>query len=87
MITTIQIEKSIKEKLDSLKIHQRESYNQVITRIVNLNPNKSDNESLTETIEVLSNPSLMRSIAKGIEDYNKGRFKTLMQVKKVLSIA
>lgn len=86
MITTIQVDKHTKEKLDSLKIHERESYNQVITRIVDLSPNKGDNQSLMETIEVLSNPVLMRSIAKGIEDYNKGRIKTLAQVKRELSV-
>ena len=38
-----------------------------------------------ETIEILSDPETMRDIAKGIGDYNKGKFKTLSQIKKELN--
>ena len=34
MITTIQIEDKLKDKLDKLKIHHRESYNELIMRLV-----------------------------------------------------
>ena len=44
--------------------------------------NESNDESLLETIEILSDPEIMRDIAKGIEDYNKGKFKTLSQIKR-----
>ena len=72
MVTTIQIEEKLKEKLDRLKIHHRESYNELIIRLVNMSsPAKVDRESLIETIEILSDPDAMREIAKGIENFNK----------------
>jgi predicted transcriptional regulator len=86
MVTTIQIDEKLKENLDKLKIHHRESYNELLMRLVQVaSPNKSDRESLIETIEILSDPETMRGIAKGIEDFEKGKFKSLRQVKKELS--
>jgi hypothetical protein len=86
MVTTIQIEETLKNKLDKLKLHHRETYNELIMRlIISSSPQKLDRESLLETIEILSDPQTMRDIAKGIEDYNKGRFKTLAQIRKELS--
>jgi len=86
MVTTIQIDESLKNKLDKLKIHHRETYNELIQRLVICNSSENaDKESLIETIEVISDPEAMRSIARGVEDYNKGRFKTLEQIKKELS--
>ena len=83
MVTTIQIEEKLKEKLDKLKVHHRESYNELITRLVAMSaPNKADRESLIETIEILSDPESMREIAKGVEDFNKGKYKTLRQIRK-----
>jgi len=85
MVTTIQLDEKLKEKLDKLKIHHRETYNELISRLINSSsPQKADRESLIETIDILSDPETMRDIAKGIEDYNKGRFKTLAQVRKEL---
>lgn len=86
MVTTIQVDEKLKEQLDKLKIHYRETYNELISRLINSSsPQNLDKESLTETIEILSSPETMRSIAKGIEDYNKGKFKTLRQIKKELN--
>lgn len=83
MVTTIQIDEKLKDRLDALKIHHRETYNELLLRLVALSsPNKSDKESLLETIEVLSDPEMMRGIAKGLDDYNNGRFKTLKQIRK-----
>jgi len=85
MVTTIQLDEKLKDKLDKLKIHHRETYNDLILRVISsLSPQKVDKESLIETIEILSDPETMRDIAKGIEDYNKGRLKTLSQVRKEL---
>jgi hypothetical protein len=73
MVTTIQIEEKLKEKLDDLKIHHRESYNSLIERILeNCSLNSVDNESLIATIEVLSDPDLMRGIKEAIEEEKKG---------------
>lgn len=86
MATTIQVDENVKEKLDKLKIYNRETYNELILRLINSSsPQKLDKDSLIETIEILSDPQTMRDIAKGVEDYNQGRFKTLAQVRKELA--
>lgn len=73
MVTTIQIDEKLKEKLDDLKIHHRESYNALIERILeNCSLNSVDNESLIATIEVLSDPDLMRGIKEAIEEEKRG---------------
>ena len=75
MVTTIQVENKLKEKLDSLKVHHRESYNELITRLVeNVTPKNIDKESLIETVEVLSDPDTMRRIAEAQERINKGDY-------------
>ena len=87
MVTTIQLDEKLKAKLNKMKVHPRETYNELISRLVNSYScmgKEADRESLTETIEILSDPEAMREIAEGIEDYNKGRFKTLDQIKKEL---
>lgn len=73
METTIRLDINIKKRLDSLKIHSRESYNDVIARVMGKN-RKIDEESLKETIDVLSDPESMRDIAEALEDYEKGIF-------------
>jgi predicted CopG family antitoxin len=73
MTTTIQIDENIKEKLDNLKIHHRESYNELISRLINsTNPQNCSRESLIETIEVLSDPEAMRNIAEALERFERG---------------
>ncbi len=88
MITTIQLDKKTKKTLDSLKIHPRESYNEVIKRISDSSIDTNvDKESLIETIEVLSDPEAMRSIANALEEIEKGNYgKPLGQVKKELGL-
>ena len=85
MVTTIQIDEKVKEKLDKLKIHHRETYNESIVRIISSSV-KVDNESLIETIEILSDPETMRDIAKGIEDYNNGKGIEFSKLKKELNL-
>lgn len=87
MVTTIQIDEKLKKKLDELKNHQRETYNDLIERLTQLSSTqKEEMENLMETVEILSDPQTMREIAQGVEDYNKGKFKTLEQVKKELKL-
>ena len=75
MITTIQLEKRTKEKLDILKIHERESYNDLIERMVNeCKSVKVDEESLKETIEILSDPETLKDIAEALTEFSKGNF-------------
>ncbi len=82
MVTTIQVEENIKKKLDSLKIHPRESYNELLARLAD--NYSEDNEGLIETIEILSDPETMRGIAKGVEDLREGRVKSLEEIEKEL---
>ncbi len=73
-ITTIQVDKNLKTKLDSLKFHTRETYNELISRLVSGgSPEKSSRESLIETIEVLSNPDMMKGIAEALQEKKKGK--------------
>lgn len=85
MVTTIQIDEEIKKKLDRLKIHHRETYNELISRLISSSTMEfADKETLVETIEILSDPEMLKGISRGIEDFEKGRFKTLDQIKKEL---
>jgi predicted transcriptional regulator len=87
MITTIQIESSLKEKLDRLKVHHRETYNELLSRLIACSsPKNADKESLIETVETISSPEEMESIARGLRDFEEGRFKTLEQIKKELKL-
>ena len=87
MITTIQIEEKLKDKLDKLKVHHRETYNELIARLIsNCSPNKMEKESLIETIEVLSDPETMRDIAEALESYERGEFIEFEKLKKELKI-
>jgi len=68
MTTTIQIDEKLKRRLDDIKIHYRETYNDLIKRLIeNCSPNNMDKESLIATIEVLSDPGTMRNIKEALE--------------------
>ena len=87
MITTIQIEQNLKEKLDKLKMHHRETYNELIARIISgSSPKNYDKESLIETIEVLSDPETMRDIAEALEQYKRGEGIPFEKIKKELKL-
>ncbi len=75
MITTIQLDKKTKDKLDSLKIHDRESYNELIERIISECRNvKVDEESLKETIDILSDPETLKDIAEALNEIREGNY-------------
>jgi len=89
MVTTIQLDNSIKAKLDSLKVHQRETYNEIISRLISGNINTletASRESLIATIEVLSDPETMRDIAEGLEAYNRGEGTDFEEIKRKLKL-
>jgi len=71
MTTTIQIEEKLKSKLDKLKIHHRETYNELIERLMQ-SCYHEDSESLRATVEVLSDPELMIGIKEALEEESKG---------------
>jgi len=88
MITTIQLDKKLKLRLDSLKIHHRETYNELIGRLINnTDPKDYDKESLIATIEVLSDPELMKDIREALQRINSGDYGTpLEEVEKELGL-
>ncbi len=72
MVTTIQLDNKIKMQLDSLKIH-RETYNDLLIRILDsYKLDEIDRESLIATVEVLSNPELMKGIREALSEDGKG---------------
>lgn len=86
-ITTIQIDTSLKDKLEKLKIHHRETYNELLIRLISQgSPQNLDRESLIETIEVLSDPEMMQGIVRGLRDFKEGNFFTLDEIKKEAGI-
>lgn len=86
METNIRLDSSIKKKLDSIKIHSRESYNDVISRVIGNMKRNIDEESLRETIEVLSDPETMRDIAEALEDFENGGGIELRKLAKELKL-
>ena len=80
MISTIQLDKKTKEKLDNLKIHNRETYNELLLRLLeNDSPTNASRESLIETIEVFSDLEVMRNIAESLEEIRKGEYGTSLE--------
>ena len=74
-ITTIQINTELKERLDNIKVHHRESYNELIARILmNYSSCSPDKESLIDTIDVLSDPETMRDIAQAVAEIQQGDY-------------
>lgn len=88
MVTTIQLEEGVKTKLDLLKVHPRETYNELLIRIIeNCSSKKLDKESLIETIEVLSDSETMMEIAEALQEIEKGNFgKSLNEIEEELGI-
>ncbi len=87
-ITTIQVDDKLKKRLDELKVHHRETYNELISRLIsNSNPSEFDKESLIETIEVLSDSETMRSLAESLERIEQGDYGTpIAEVRKELGL-
>jgi len=75
MVTTIQIDEKVKETLEKLKIHPRDTYNKVIERLITIHDDEG--ELSEETI---------RHIEQSLEDIKKGRIYTLEEVKKKLKL-
>lgn len=73
--TTIQVKKSIKKKLDILKIYPNESMDSVIERLTNM---AIDEEPLSK--------EEIRDIEQSLYDIKKGRVSSLEKVKKELGI-
>lgn len=86
MVTTIQLDEKTKMALDKLKVHHRESYNELLLKLIEAYQKNSEDGDLAETLEIISDPDAMREIADGIEAYNAGKGKTLAQLRKDLGV-
>lgn len=75
METTIQIHRELKDKLEKLKIHPRESYEKVIARLI---LSKVDDEPLSD--------DEIKGIEQGLADIKAGRVYTTKELKKELGI-
>ncbi len=73
--TTVQIKRSLKKKLEELKIHPSEPMDSVIERLANM---AIDEEPLS--------PEEIKGIEEGLADIKAGRVYTTAQVKKRLGI-
>ncbi len=69
MVTTIQIDSDTKNLLESMKMYPRETYGQLIMRLIENSPSENvDRESLIESVEIMSNLETMRNIAEALKD-------------------
>ena len=75
MATTIQIDRKVRDKLKQLKIHPRESYNNVVERLIEL---RTDEGELSE--------DTIRDIEKSLQDVRAGRTLSMNEVKKRLKM-
>ena len=75
MATTIQLENKTRTRLEKMKMFSRESYNDVIKRLINIAEN--DEDLGVESI---------RAIEKSLDDIKKGRIYPLKQVEKELGL-
>ncbi len=66
-LTTIQVQSDLKKKLDAMKLHPRETYSDVLERVL---------EDLGELNEVTS-----REIEKAVQEIGFGRYPSHAQVK------
>jgi len=73
--TTIVIQKDLKSRLDEVKLHPRETYNDVIERLLECTV---DDEPLSE--------ETLFAIEEGLEDIRKGRTVPMEDVMKELGI-
>jgi predicted transcriptional regulator len=75
MATTVQIDEKTKSLLEKLKIHKRESFNEVIKNLVMA---KFDVEPLSD--------EEIRDVEKSLKEIKAGRYYTHEQVKRNLNL-
>jgi predicted transcriptional regulator len=76
MVTTIQLENKTKARLEKMKSYPKESYDDVVNRLLNLAEDDED---------VLSEQTI-KNIEEGLADIKAGRVYTSEQVKKKLRL-
>ncbi len=75
MVTTIQVDERTKNLLERLKIHNRESFNEVIKKLATA---KFDSEPLSE--------EEIKDVEKSLDEIKAGKYYTHEQVKKKLNL-
>jgi len=75
MVTTIQVEERTKNILDKMKMYPRETYNQIVIRLVKENIEESE-----------LSPETIKGIENALDDVKKGRVHSTKEVKKMLGI-
>lgn len=75
MVTTIQLRPETKSRLDALKIHPRESYDETLNRLLDM---AYDPEPLSE--------ETLQRIEEGIADIRAGRYRSLEDIAQELDL-
>ncbi len=70
MKTTIQVDKKIKDKLEAMKVHPKESYNEIIDRLISVS---YDDEELSD--------ETMKDIEESLEQIRQGKTLSMKEVK------
>jgi predicted transcriptional regulator len=73
--TTIQIQTGTKERLETVKTHPRETYDEVVNRLLDM---ACDQEPLSE--------ETLQKIEEGIRDIRQGKTRTLEEISEELGI-
>jgi predicted transcriptional regulator len=76
MVTSIQLENKTKTRLDKMKAFPKESYNDVVNRLINV----------VEDDEDILSKQAIKDIEEGLADIKAGRVYTSDQVKKKLGL-
>lgn len=77
MPTSIQIEKEIKKRLDKLKNHPRETYNEVLARMIHVISQQNKEELSRQTI---------KNIEKSLAEIKAGKVSSHKDVKQRLGL-
>jgi len=75
MVTTIQLEEKTKKELERMKVLPRETYNEVIIRLI-----------LTSQEESELSKQTIKNIEKSLEDVKRGRLYSTTEARKELGI-
>jgi uncharacterized protein (UPF0248 family) len=77
MPTSIQIEKEIKERLDKFKNHPRETYNEVLSRMIHIMSQQNKEDLSQQTI---------KNIEKSLAEIKAGKVSSHKDVKRRLGL-
>ena len=76
MVTSIQLENKTKSKLNKMKIFSKESYDDVVNKLINI----------AEDDEGVLSKSTIKDLEEALDDVKKGRLLSHNQVKKKLGL-